>query len=335
MAKAAWITLGALLLTGGGAAMVYQNRTAPMPEGQELYVRWEKGESLRQALTQLEQKGVVKDAEVAFLASRLKNVPSPKRGTYQFRPGMTLDQVFRSLGQPVRRMVTLREGRWIAQIAQDLEKAGVCKASDYIRLANEPSRFSNMVSFPLPSTSLEGYLYPDTYDLPPMLGAEGVILLQLRTFQEKVVSKTGVEDLHNRVIVASMVEREASDREERKKVAGVIQNRIERRMPLQIDATVLYALQEWRVLGQGVVRTVKSPYNTYLKRGLPPGPIGSPTLTSIEAAFNPAEHDYLFYVARPGKLHYFAKTYPEHNQNINRARAEFRALGLGREDSGL
>jgi UPF0755 protein len=98
-------------------------------------------------------------------------------------------------------------------------------------------------------------------------------------------------------------------------------------MRLEIDASVLYALQEWKPLGPGVVRTVKSPYNTYLVSGLPPGPIGSPGLKSLKAALEPEKHGYLFYVARPDKTHYFARTYEEHRGNIRRARLERQSQG--------
>ena len=166
-------------------------------------------------------------------------------------------------------------------------------------MAGKPEEFAEVVDFELPKGSLEGYLYPDTYDLPPMLGAKGVITRQLRAFETKVVKKLGAEGLDRALTIGSMVELEAALDEERPRVAGVIENRLKKGMRLELDATVLYALGEWKELGPGVVRTVKSPYNTYLNAGLPPGPIGSPGAKSIEAAMNPETHNYLFYVERP------------------------------------
>jgi UPF0755 protein len=129
-------------------------------------------------------------------------------------------------------------------------------------------------------------------------------------------------DLQRVLTVASMVELEAARDDERARIAGVIENRLRRGMRLEIDATVLYAEQNWRELGPGQVRKTDSPYNTYRRGGLPPGPIGSPSLKSIQAALRPERHGYLFYVARPDRSHYFAATYPDHLANIRRARAE-------------
>jgi len=170
---------------------------------------------------------------------------------------------------------------------------------------------------------LEGFLFPDTYEFAPMTPARDVVKTQLRTFKRKV----GGGDLRRTVTVASLIELEAALDSERSKIAGVIENRLKKGMTLDLDASVLYAMQEWRQLPPGFVRTVKSPYNTYLHKGLPPGPIGSPSLKSIVAARQPDAHGYLYYVARPDRSHLFAKTYAEHQQNIKKARREWALQG--------
>jgi UPF0755 protein len=109
-------------------------------------------------------------------------------------------------------------------------------------------------------------------------------------------------------------------------VAGVIENRLRRGMPLQIDATVNYGMQEWRPLKVSEYRSVRSPYNTYLIPGLPPGPICSPTAKSIAAALQPARHDFLYYVAMPDGKSVFSRTYPEHLANVARRRAAIREI---------
>jgi len=311
-------------IVGFGFITWFDKGTAPMPDGPEIMVRWD-SMSFDDAISELEDKGVVRDAWLFTRLAKLeKKAVKVGAGTYSFRPGMTMDEVVKSLKTPLSQNVRIPEGWWISRVAKRLEEKGVCKADEYIELAGKPEEFKDVVSFDLPEESLEGYLFPDTYDMPPMLGAKAVITMQLRTFEKKVVDKIGTEDLSRALIVGSMVELEAALDEERPRVAGVIENRIKDGMRLQIDATVLYALGEWKELGPGVVNTVQSPYNTYLNSGLPPGPIGSPGLKSIEAAMNPESHNYLFYVARPNRSHYFTSDYGLHRAAINKARAEWK-----------
>ncbi len=326
MSKVAKLLLGlfigvALALAG----ITWLNReTSPTAPGKEFYIRWE-GQSFNGAAKQLEEKGVLRNARAFGLMARIDNKSAaPADGTYLFRPGMTNEEIHKSMRTPIKQMVRIPEGWWISRVAARLQEKNVCTAEEYIELASQPEKFKDVVSFKLPEKSLEGYLYPDTYELPPELGAEGVIRRQLQAFEKKVASKVGESDLHKAVIIGSMVELEAALEPERARVAGVIQNRIDRGMRLEIDATVLYALGEWKELGPGVVRTVESPYNTYLNAGLPPGPIGSPGASSILAAIQPEKHPYLFYVARPDRSHIFSRTYSDHLANIRKARAEWR-----------
>lgn len=304
------------------------NATAPLPPGEALYVRYEAGTSLDKALNDLQGKGVIRNPRAAKILIRFKRLPSTiKSGSFEVKPGMSVEQVMTTLQKPIRRMVRLPEGWWIARTAKRLEEEHVCAAEEYVKLAGDPAKFKSEFSF-VPQTSLEGYLYPDTYDLPPLLSAEDVIRMQLRAFQEKVVEglKPG-EKLNRAVIIGSIIENEAALDEERPKVAGVIENRLRIGQRLEMDATVLYGIQEWRVLGPGEVRKLESPYNTYLHSGLPPGPIGSPNAKSIGAALKPASHNLLYYVARPDRSHYFSTAYADHLQAIKKARQEWREAG--------
>ncbi len=301
----------------------------PQDPGPPQYLRFEQPTALSPVIDRLRDGGIVRDdVALRLYAQFTGRGGAVAAGTYQLRPGMTADEVLRALRSPISRTVRLPEGWWVARTAERLQREGVAPAADYRRLAADPARFAATVSFALPKGSLEGYLFPDSYDLPPLLGAEATVRRQLRAFERKVVPLVPPgKDLHRTVIVASMVELEAALDSERARIAGVIENRLRRRMRLEIDATVLYALQEWKQLGPGVVRTVESPYNTYLNPGLPPGPICSPGVASVKAALTPEQHGYLFYVARPDRSHLFAATYREHLANIRRARAEARATG--------
>ncbi len=307
-----------------GIGLVYLS--SPTGRGETRYVRFKSGTTLDDALRELSERNVIRNPGAAKVMIRLKGLPSTvKTGTFEVRPGMSLDQVMQSLQKPVRRMVRIPEGWWVARVGARLEENDVCKADDYIRLAAQPEKFAQDVDFKLPEKSLEGYLYPDTYDLPPLLDAEDVIRMQLKAFESKVVKplKPGAK-LNRAVIMGSIIELEAAKDDERAKVAGVIENRLRKGQRLEMDATVLYGIQEWRELGPGEVRNLKSDYNTYLHSGLTPGPIGSPGAKSIAAALKPDSHNLLYYVARPDRTHYFSATYPEHIENIKKARREWR-----------
>jgi UPF0755 protein len=183
------------------------------------------------------------------------------------------------------------------------------------------------VSFPLPKESLEGYLYPDTYDFPPLLGAKAVIIRQLKNFEKKVWEGLNKpKNLHEAIIHGSLVELEAGRDDERPIIAGVIENRLEKGMRLQIDASLLYGIQKWRRLTFADYRNIPGPYNLYRVDGLPPGPICSPTVISIKAALNPAKHDHLYYVALPTGNSLFAPTYEEHKRNIEKRKKAIREL---------
>lgn len=335
------IALGAAGLALGlaaGAAWWVRRETAPLPAGEAFYVRFaadtDRVAAFKTLAARPPAERTFRNLAALEFWSRWRNAPATVReGTYELRPGMSADQLLAALRRPVRQNVRIPEGWWIRRVAARLEARGVCSAEEYIAAANDAARFAAETKPPIPREgSLEGFLFPDTYDLPPLLGAEGVVRRQLRAFQQKVAPVLPPEaDVRRTLTVASMVELEAALDRERPMVAGVIENRLDRRMTLDIDATVLYALQEWKVLGPGVVRTVESEYNTYLNRGLPPGPIGSPGLASIQAALAPAEHDYLFYVARPDRSHIFTRDYAAHRAAIRRARAEHRAAEAARE----
>lgn len=316
------IVLGAIFALGG--VNWFNSQLAPMPSSEPVMVRWP-ARNFKSAVIELGKMGIIRNPKVFEFDAKLKGKADPvAEGTYEFHAGQSVDEVIASLNKPITQMVRIPEGWWIKRVAKRLADKGVCEEAEYIELAGKPEEFKDVVSFKLPEGSLEGYLYPDTYELPPMLGAKAVITRQLKAFESKVVKELGEDGLNRAVIIGSMVELEAALDKERPMVAGVIENRTKKGMRLEIDATVLYALGEWKVLGPGVVRTVVSPYNTYLNAGLPPGPIGSPSKQSIAAAFNPDSHNYVFYVAKPDRSHYFTSTYAEHLAAIRKARAEWR-----------
>lgn len=328
-----WGVLAVLAIAGVVAYVGAQRTLSPLPSGPNRHIRLDPAGSLEVVLRRLEKEKIVRNAWASNLYARLARKPATvKSGTYLLHPGMDTDALIAALGKPIRQMVRLPETNWAARSANLLEKAGVCTAREYMELFRKPQAFQDFVSFPLPkSGTLEGYLYPDTYDLPPLLGAKGVIVRQLRNFEKKVLGgKPAPKNLRRFLIIGSLVELEVARDVERPIVAGIIENRIKLGMHLQIDASLLYGIQKWRELTLADYRDIDSPYNIYRHKGLPPGPICSPTVKSIRAAMNPASHNYLYYVALPEGRHLFSATYAEHLANIGKRKA---ALALLRTKS--
>lgn len=305
-----------------------QGQIKPMPAGEPFYVRYDDTTALGVVFRRLQERSVVRNADALRYYARLQKNTSPvSPGTYQVHAGMTAEEIFKALRQPVRQMVRMPETNWAARSANILEKNGVTTAVEYLALVHQPQEFKDVVDFPLPKESLEGYLYPDTYDFPPLYGARNVIKRQLRAFQEKVYEPLGKpKDIHRLVTIGSMVELEVMKDEERPMVAGVIENRTKIGMPLQIDASLLYGIQKWRRLTLDDYKTIDSPYNLYTHKGLPPGPICSPSYVSVKAAKNPAHHNFLYYVAMPGGNHMFSPSYGQHLANIQKRRAAMKAV---------
>jgi UPF0755 protein len=294
------------------------------------------GSSSSKVASILAEKGVIRDARIFQLFARVAGgTGNLKAGTFKLSPSMTAAEVLRQLGEggapPDDIAVTIPEGFRLVQIVERLKAAGII---------DNPERFKRLASgltepfnppFPLPRKKLEGYLYPDTYRFLPKCGEEAVIQKLLENFDRQFYSEHREEversghSLHEIVTIASLIEREAQIPADRPKIAGVIENRLKQKKRLEIDATVIYALGHHvnRVFYKDLA--VDSPYNTYRHAGLPPGPIASPGIASLEAALHPDRHPYLYYVAMPGGGHVFAKTKAEHDKNVARRRALLRS----------
>lgn len=248
-------------------------------------------------------------------------------GHYELAPTMSAREIAERLasGDVASFRVTIPEGFTLAQIADRMAKQGDLDREEFLAAATG-SALVGEVALPLPSGALEGYLFPETYefrydDPPRAMVARMVRELDRRfvTPNRDAIAKRGLS-LHEIITLASLVEREARVDSERPLIAGVIQNRLERGMRLQIDATVQYALPKHKPRLTYEDLKVDSPYNTYLYAGLPPGPIASPGLPSLLAALRPARTDALFYVARPDGTHVFTRTYEEHLRAIQSIR---------------
>lgn len=304
-----------VLILGGG--WYTKTRFDPTAPGEKIKITFRSSTTFNQAVQTLKDKGIIKDVNAAkILAAINGSRASVKEGTYEFQPGMSLSDALTSLKKPSLRMVRIPEGRWIARVAKQLEEKGIVKAEEYIAATKDISQYAQM-GVPIEGESLEGFLYPDTYNVPPGSDATFLVRRQLLNFAQRT-SKLGLtkENVHKVLTIASLLELEAASSDERKMISGVIQNRLKKGMKLQVDATVNYGMQLWRPLFYKDYTAVKSPYNTYLYKGLPPGPICSPSKSSIEAALEPTKHSYLFYITMPDGVTLFSATYAEHLKNV-------------------
>ncbi len=329
--------LGALVIVGGivGGAWVVQyvrNGTKPTETADTpRYERFDKATALADALAKLEHDKIIRSAGAMRLYSIWRRDGGMiAAGTYSLHPGQTADEVLDSLRKPIRQMVRIPETNWSNRTARLLEQKDVLVAEDYEDLVKKPQEFAKVVSFPLPKNSLEGYLWPDTYDLPPMTGARNVIERQLRAFEKKVWIPLGKpKNLDRALNVASLIELEVAKDDERPIVAGIIENRLRKGIPLQLDATILFAQDRWHEPTGSDIRKTESPYNTYKHKGLPPTPVCSPSLKSIQAALHPSRVPYFYYVAMPDGHSLFATTIKQHETNIMARKAALALAKLG------
>jgi UPF0755 protein len=315
----------ALLLAGGWLWRQFQ----PMGPGPLRLVKVTPGMNARQIGQELQRLGIIRRAWAFEWGVRLQGWSGRLQpGTYELHPSLSPLKIAQLIaeGRVAASWVTIPEGYTVRQIAALMEERGIADGEEFLRLATqEGDSFS--APFPLPK-NLEGYLFPNTYRLPRDTGARAAIQSMISLLDREVYQKYRAEieqsgfTFHQILTIASMIEREAKVPEDRALISAVIRNRLQKGMKLEIDATVLYALgtHKSRVLYRDL--EVESDYNTYRRRGLPPGPIANAGVACIEAALRPADVDYLYYVARPDGSHIFTRTLQEHHVAVARARAE-------------
>src|SRR5262245_42465942 len=280
---------------------------------------------------QLAQQDVIR-SQILFvgLAVARGTARSLKAGEYEVAQGASLLTVLQLLetGRVKPHLLVLAEGGTVRDLARQVEAEGIAPAADVIRAA-QSARMT--WSLGIESDSLEGYLFPDTYQVTKGMRVEEILARMVQRFRDR----SGTADvlararqrglsLHQLVTLASIVEKETGLATERPITARVFLNRLRLDMPLQADPTVAYALaKEGRALTREDLH-VEHPFNTYKNRGLPPGPIGNPGRAAIGAVLEPANVPYLYFVAVDDRAHYFSTTLEEHAQAVARYR-QYRA----------
>ena len=313
-------------LAGGG--WLYMNLERPYKGygGAEQFVEIQPGTGSASMGRRLAEAGVVRSGDVFRIAVWLRG--SGRRlqaGEYRFDRPMTAAEVVDKIarGDVYVRAITFREGLTVREMAALFESAGFGPAAEFMAAARNAALIRGLDP---EARDLEGYLFPDTYTLPRTTTAaqlvERMVVRFQKTMTPELQAQAAARDLSVRELVtlASLVEKETGKPEERTIVAGVYTNRLRIGMGLQCDPTVIYALM---LAGRydGNIRKgdlqIDSPYNTYRYAGLPPGPIAAPGEASLQAAANPADVPYLYFVSRNDGSHVFATTLDEHNRNVN------------------
>ncbi len=298
-----------------------------IPGGEDgVVVQVEPGTGAGAILGLLEEHGVLERPELARLyLGRVLDDPPLHHGEYHFSGEMRAVDVLEKLieGDVVLHSLTVIEGLTLDETADAIAEAGFGDREVLRELVHDPAPITDLDPG---AENLEGYLYPETYSFPQSATEREVIEAMVgafrRLYEDRIANRLdGVMSLRDLVTLASIVEKEAQEDSERPLIASVYANRLRIGMGLYADPTIIYAKKRAGNWDGNLTRrdlALDSPYNTYVVPGLPPSPICSPTVESLEAALDPAETPFLYFVSRNDGTHVFAETLREHNQNVDR-----------------
>lgn len=293
----------------------------------ELVYEVKPGLTLTRVARDLETKGVIRKANWFLLLARIKGRQnSMKVGEYQLTLNMKPTQVLEVItsGRSVGRNFTISEGLNIYEIADLYGQGGFGSRDEFWKWVNDPDFASSLVGERV--TSLEGYLFPETYQITKYTDTKSVVRAMVARFMDtylrEVQSLAEASNMtrHQIVTLASIIEKETGAPEERNRISSVFHNRLNKGMRLQTDPTILYG--KARATGRYVISitrkdlTTPTEYNTYVIRGLPPGPIANPGRAALIAALQPESSDFLFFVSQNDGTHIFSKNYADHNRAV-------------------
>ncbi|MCQ2604000.1 MAG: endolytic transglycosylase MltG [Spirochaetia bacterium] len=285
----------------------------------------ERGDGFNAVAVRLKKDGLIRSSLYMRVLDKLdKSGDTLKAGQYSLNPAMSAREIRDMLlsGAGILYKVTVPEGATLKKIASIMELNGLASSDDFILAASSPDILSR---YDIPGDTAEGFLFPDSYFFQKGLDVQVIVTTMIDNFFARLsgslsdYKKLAADELYDKVIMASIIEREYRVAEEAPVIASVFYNRLENRIPLASCATVEYVLTE--IMGHthpGYLTyddiAVDSPYNTYIHRGLPPGPVSNPGLVSLNAAFSPAETDYLFFLLKDSSTgeHYFSREFSEH-----------------------
>jgi UPF0755 protein len=343
MKKLIWLVFIAILGAGGWFAWALLTPSEPSAQ---TFVLLHPGYSTRRIAAELKGAGIIRSEEAFVLWHYVHRSRSLKAGEYLFdKPANIVDiQKRLSRGDVYLRTVVIPEGYTMFDIARAVETAGLGSGDDFLKVAQSDT--SLIADLAPNARSLEGYLFPETYEFTRLMTMHDMAAAMVKQFRivahqiglvptatepkgisyRTVADQTGAippdgiqTDVDRTVIMASIVEKETAVPEERPLVASVYYNRLNKNMTLAADPSIIYA-ELLAGTYQGALHhadmSFNSPYNTYRNAGLPPGPIGNPGRSALEAAMHPAQSDYFYFVADAQGHHRFAHSYDEHNKNV-------------------
>jgi UPF0755 protein len=304
------------------------------PRGEPIRFTVPAGAGMAAVADTLESRGILERATAFRLYARAKGAAQAiKPGIYEIRAGTAWSEILDKLvsGDVLTLNLVIPEGWTAAQIAERIAAVSNAEPDSVREYLFSPETAERLG---VPGPTLEGYLYPATYRFPAGAPVADVVQRLVRRYQQvwtpELRARADSLGLSEREVVAlaSIVEKEAKQWGERDTIAAVYHNRLRIGMPLQADPTVQYALgaHQNRLLYSHIEEVADDPYNTYKRRGLPPGPIASPSAGAIQATLAPADVDYLYFVARPDGSHVFTRTLAEHNAAKRRSQRAARAL---------
>lgn len=291
----------------------------PVSPGGQKFVLLRPGYSTRRVARELKAAGVIRDARAFVLWHALHRRNMLKAGEYLFDRDANAIAVHRRLarGDVYVHTVVVPEGFNMFDIAAAIENAGLGSAQDFLRVATKDVALISDLS--PQATSLEGYLFPNTYEFTRTQSMHDMAAEMVKEFR-RVAAELGLhEDVQRRVIMASIIEKETAVSDERPEVASVYYNRLAGRIPLQADPSVIYAELLQNAYTGGLHHgdmSFNSAYNTYRHAGLPPGPIANPGKSSLQAAMHPAGTHFLYFVSDGNGHHRFSNNLEEHNRNV-------------------
>jgi UPF0755 protein len=294
------------------------------PSGPERVFRVERGDSVARVAGRLQSEGLVRDARAVRGLARWYGLESSLQvGEFAVSAALSPREILDKLvsGDVVTYEVVIPEGFTQVMITERLAEAGLVDADAFLALARDPA---SAEALGVEGTSLEGYLFPETYRLPrglSPLAVAGVLVGQFLSVWEEIEPAAIQQGMSMREVVtlASIVEKETGAPQERPLIAGVFLNRMKKGMRLETDPTVIYGIPDFDGnLRRRHLEDGSNPYNTYKIKGLPPGPIASPGREALQAVLEPADTAYLFFVSRNDGTHIFSETYREHVNAVNR-----------------
>lgn len=306
-----------LLMTGG---LVYYKMNAWTTSGEDVVFEIAPGENFAQINGRLAEQKLIATPRLFHRLSQYKGTMTKFRsGKYLIPGGSNMLQVHDILlsSKSLADLVTIPEGKNMFEVGKILAEKGLCTYEEFISTARD-KEFLNTLG--LDVSSVEGFLYPNTYDFTGLHDPKKIIEKMVGEFQKRIRSldlspnKLSFKELH---VLASMIEKETGHGGERRKVAGVFYNRLKLKMRLQSDPTTIYGIFE-RYKGNLTKADLleKTPYNTYAIAGLPTGPISNPGLESFKAALDPEQHQYLYFVSMNDGTHVFSETYEKHQRAV-------------------